>query len=100
MGKKVAENRNSGIMPNRKITANEVSLVRVIAHASITALNVIPVSTATGRDASAPQGDCTAPSAAATARKIAQFMVSRSATNSMWPWKMSAGRSGDAVAAW
>ena len=69
-------------MPNLKITANEVSLVRVIAHASITALNVIPVSTATGRAASA-QRECTAPSAAATARKIAQFMVSRSATNSM-----------------
>src|SRR5579863_3738420 len=99
MGKNVAENRNNGIMPNRKITANEVSLFWVIAHASMIALNVTPVSTATGRAARA-QKECTAPSAAATARKIAQFMVSRSATNSMWPWKMSAGRSGEEVAAW
>src|SRR5262249_59448980 len=93
------ENRNSGIMPNRKITANEVSLARVTAHASIGAVNATPVRTATGSVASA-QGDCTAPSTAATARKMAQFMASRSVTNSTWPWNRSAGRSGGAAAAW
>src|SRR5262244_2338353 len=87
------ENRNSGIMPNRKITANEVSLARVTAHASIGAVNATPVRTATGSVASA-QGDCTAPSTAATARKMAQFMASRSVTNSRCPWNRSAGRGG------
>ena len=99
IGKNVPENRNSGIMTNRKIMVNEVSLVRVTAHASIGVANASPVSTATG-SAAIIHAERTAPNAAATARKIAQFMASRKVTNSTWPWKMSTGRSGEATAAW
>ena len=86
-------------MKNRKIMVNEVSLVRVTAHASIGVANASPVSTPTG-SAAIIHRERTAPNAAATARKIAQFMASRKVTNSTWPWKMSTGRSGEATAAW
>ena len=93
------ENRNSGIMPNRKIIANELSLVRVTAHASIGAANASPVSTATGSAAST-HGERTAPNAVATARKIGSSWRAATSTNSRWPWKRSPGRSGEATAAW
>ena len=72
--------------------------MRVTAHASIGVAKASPVSTATG-SVSRVSGEWTAPNAAATARKIAQFMVSRRVQNRMCPWKMSAGRSGEAAAA-
>src|SRR5215469_18566416 len=99
IGKNTPENRNSGIMKNRKIMANELSLVRVTDHASIGVANASPVSTATG-SAAIIHGERTAPSTDATAMKIPQFMVSRISTNSRWPWNTSAGRSGEADAAW
>ena len=98
-GKNVPENRYRGIIPKRKIMGNEESFVRVIAHASTGIAKASPVSTATGRAATA-HPDATPPIAAATARKIALFMVSRRVTNSTCPWNRSAGRSGVATAAW
>jgi hypothetical protein len=98
IGKNVPENRNSGIMKNRKIMVNEVSLVRVTAHASMGSRSQ-PGEHRHRQRRDHPRGG-TAPNAAATARKIAQFMASRNVTNSTWPWKMSAGRSGEATAAW
>ena len=68
-------------MPNRKIMANELSLVGVTAHASIGVANARPVSTATGSAASI-HGERIAPNALATARNTAQFMASRRVTNS------------------
>ena len=85
-------------MPNLKIMANDVSFMTVIAHASIGVANASPVSTATGSAAST-QGDFTAPKAAITAMKTAQFITSRIVVNSRCPWNRSAGRSGVDTAA-
>src|SRR5579859_3702897 len=98
-GKNVPENRNSGMIPNLNSIANDVSFVHVNVYASIGAPNASPVSTAAG-SAAAAQADWTAPNAAITARNTAEFMVSRSVVQSRWPWNRSAGRSGDAIAAW
>ena len=45
-------------------------------------------------------GDRAAPKAAIATMKIALFIASRIVVNSRWPWNRSAGRSGEAAAAW
>ena len=98
-GKKVPENRNSGISTNLYTTAKPLSLFRVIAHASTGAANARPVSSPAG-NAKTTAGERAAPKAAITARKIPQFISSRMVTNSWCPWNTSPGRSGEATAAW
>jgi hypothetical protein len=94
----VPENRNSGTITNRISTAKLVSRVRVTDHAISAGANASPVSTDTGR-ARMTRADRAAPNAAMTARKIPQFMISRSVTNIRWPRNTSRGRSGLAAAA-
>ena len=92
------ENRNSGTITKRISTLKLVSVLRVTDQAISAGAKASPVSTATGR-ASTTSGERTAPNAAITARKIPQFMVSRSVANIRWPRNTSAGRSGLAAAA-
>ena len=47
-GKNVPENRNSGVIPNRKIVANWFGVFWVAENAAIGAANAIPVRTAAG----------------------------------------------------
>ena len=63
------------------MTANEESLSRVMANASMGAAKASPVSTQTGM-ASTTQADWTAPNADITIRKIVLFMASRMVVNS------------------
>ena len=59
-GKNVPENRNSGVIPNRKIAANRSGVRWVAENAAIGAANASPVRTATGI-ASTTSGDSAAP---------------------------------------
>jgi hypothetical protein len=98
-GKNVPENRNSGMITNRCSMANEVSFSRVMAQASMGAAKARAVSTQAG-SAATTQAELTAPNAAITARKMAEFISTRIVTNSRCPRNRSAGRSDVAAAAW
>ena len=60
IGKNVPENRNSGVIPKRKIAANLLGVFWVAENAAIGAANAMPVRTAAGI-ASTMSGDCGRP---------------------------------------
>ena len=75
-GKNVPENRNSGVMPNRKIALNLSGVFCVAEKAAIGAANAIPVSTAAGM-ARTISGDAAAPNRTMTKVKTVEISVSR-----------------------
>ena len=79
---------------------NEVSLVRVTAHASIGVANASPVSTATGR-AAIGHGERIAPNAATTARNDRAVHGQPQGDEQQVAAEAGPrGRSGEATAAW
>src|SRR5258705_7498827 len=90
IGKNVPENRNSGVIPKRKIAANLLGVFCVAENAAIGVAKAIPVRTAAGM-ASTMSGDSAAPKATITIVKIVQIMVSRATIQAILPRAMSRG---------
>src|SRR6476620_7455970 len=99
IGKNVPENRNSGVIPNRKIVAKRFGVFCVAANAAIGQANAIPVRTAAGI-ASTMVGDSAAPNRMMTIVKIVQISVSRATIQARLPNAMSRGEIGVAYIAW
>src|SRR5439155_3231845 len=98
-GKNVPENRNSGMMPIRRITGNRASVSCVAENAVSGAANAVAQSAAAGI-AKIPHGEITAPRIAATIRKIDAPTADRTVVQATTPAYTSAGRTGVATMAW
>src|SRR3954466_804612 len=99
IGKNVPENRNIGVMPNRKIVVNRFGVFWVAENAAIGPANARPVSTAAGI-AKTMSGDSAAPKSTMTSVKIAQIIVSRAVIHARLPSAMSRGVMGVAYIPW
>src|SRR4029079_17457618 len=99
IGKKTPENRNSGVMMNRKITLNRAGVRWVAENAAIGAANDMPVSTAIGTP-STIAGEAAAPRMTTMTAKTVEIIASRHGVQSRLPRAMSRGDSGVAYIAW
>ena len=90
IGKKVPENRKSGVIPNRKIDANLLGVFWVAEKAAMGQAKAIPVRMAAGI-ASTMSGDWAAPNATITIVKMVQIIASRAAIQARLPSAMSRG---------
>src|SRR3954454_8025000 len=99
IGKNVPENRNIGVMPNRKIVVNRFGVFCVAENAAIGPANASPVRTAAGI-ANTMSGDSAAPKRTMTSVKIEQIIVSRAVIQARLPRAMSRGVIGVAYIPW
>jgi hypothetical protein len=99
IGKNVPENRNIGMIRSRKISGNGLSLSWAAEYAASGAAIASAPYAAAGA-ASTPQGDTTAPRAAATTTNRVALISARTDTHVTNPSYTSRGVSGVAAAAW